>query len=473
MKSQVMTIVALVFVSCMSTCVVEAFGMQEATRIGKVTTVATLFDTRSLKSLGDLPEGTEVEIQQEYTDRNKTKWLIVTSNQTGDTIRGMVLQSKITLASPNDAAVSDSREVALPANPDEVFYLGMKVLRKMSLSYQNPTLSPYGLWANSRFWLFAAQGETKEKLQGALGIHEQTSRSTLSGPTFRSADRILRREEVEFVPEFARLITSTGAESSVSTFDDAARVDLNSWIRKWSSDQIPEFYPASKWNKESILLVVNCVTMDALWESPFDPDLTEEQPFTLKDGKSISVPMMTQVAPLKWWTDSNLAVDGVILPYEDSELSCIVLLPQPGANIESLIGSLNAKSLQACLDTATIEPVALTMPRLTVESSYSMVKMLDLNSILPANPDFSGMTQANVSLAEVFQTATITLDEAGTKAAAATGSEIVAAAPTQQEPKFFKADRPFLFVIMHMPSQCPVFISQIDRPEEPKSNRKE
>jgi serpin B len=60
--------------------------------------------------------------------------------------------------------------------------------------------------------------------------------------------------------------------------------------------------------------------------------------------------------------------------------------------------------------------------------------------------------------------ANITVDEAGTEAAAVTGVgvEIVSAPPPAQIT--VRADHPFAFVIVHMPTRTPVFTGQVTDP---------
>eukprot|EP01026_Neomeris_dumetosa_P026354 TRINITY_DN21533_c0_g1_i13.p1 TRINITY_DN21533_c0_g1~~TRINITY_DN21533_c0_g1_i13.p1 ORF type:complete len:138 (-),score=19.97 TRINITY_DN21533_c0_g1_i13:417-782(-) len=86
-----------------------------------------------------------------------------------------------------------------------------------------------------------------------------------------------------------------------------------------------------------------------------------------------------------------------------------------------------------------------------------------------ASADFSQMvdlstTPNNVFISEGFHKAKIVVDEKGTVASAATGLSITALAMIL--PSDFYVDEPFVFMIVHKPSQQVLFMGKVVDPSE-------
>ena len=83
------------------------------------------------------------------------------------------------------------------------------------------------------------------------------------------------------------------------------------------------------------------------------------------------------------------------------------------------------------------------------------------------NADFSGMSDVPMRIDEVFQKVRIQVDEAGTKAAAATMIAIQAMAMlSAQETVEMRVDRPFVFVIAGGEQGSVCFAGVIENPME-------
>ena len=75
-----------------------------------------------------------------------------------------------------------------------------------------------------------------------------------------------------------------------------------------------------------------------------------------------------------------------------------------------------------------------------------------------------GMQELHIGF--VVHKAFVETNEEGTEAAAATGAVMkpASAAPDPETPFTFRADRPFLFAIVHGPTGLPLFLGQVSHP---------
>ena len=80
----------------------------------------------------------------------------------------------------------------------------------------------------------------------------------------------------------------------------------------------------------------------------------------------------------------------------------------------------------------------------------------------PDQADFSGMTGGrDLYISDVVHKAFVSVDEAGTEAAAATAVMMAATAMESDEPLALAVDRPFLFLIVDQPTGAVLFLGRV------------
>ena len=107
------------------------------------------------------------------------------------------------------------------------------------------------------------------------------------------------------------------------------------------------------------------------------------------------------------------------------------------------------------------------MPKFEFESSFALKDTLSEMSMPVAfspDADFSGMTgNRELSITEVVHKAFVSLDEAGTEAAAAT-AVIVGLTAIPVEPVTINIDRPFIFLIRDIETGAILFVGRVLNP---------
>jgi len=277
------------------------------------------------------------------------------------------------------------------------------------------------------------------------------------------------QEGYGFLSEFLDVLAENyGAGLRVLDFARApeeSRVTINEWVSDQTENRIKDLIPPDAIDPLTRLVLTNAIYFNAAWAEPFEPNLTEDGPFYLLDGDEVTVPMMRQTASFGYAEGEE--VQAVELPYDGRELSMVILLPDAG-EFDAFEGALDAGRVDGMVDNLAHRQVALTMPKFEFESGFSLVDALaalGMPDAFTGAADFSGMTgDRELLIGEVVHKAFVSVDEAGTEAAAATAVVVEVAAMLPEEPVEVTVDRPFIFVIRDVETGAVLFVGRVVDP---------
>lgn len=249
---------------------------------------------------------------------------------------------------------------------------------------------------------------------------------------------------------------------------EEAREQINQWIEEETEEKIQDLIPPGAINELTRLVLANAIYFNGSWRYPFDADATKPAPFTTLEGSEVTVEMMDLSGENLPYTSGD-GYQAVQLPYLSPDFAMTVFVPDAGAYeaFESTLDGSKIKSLTAELKS---QPVNLKMPKFDFETSTNAKAPLSELGMAQAfqsdRADFNGITEAeNLYISDVLHKATITVDEEGTEAAAATVVIMRAeSAPEPEEPISLVIDRPFLFMIQHKPTGSILFMGRVVQP---------
>ena len=270
----------------------------------------------------------------------------------------------------------------------------------------------------------------------------------------------------EFLTEFLDVLAENyGAGLRILDFvnqTEECRLAINDWVSDQTEGRIKDLIPEDVITVATRLVLTNAIYFNAAWEYPFNENMTVDGPFYLLDGDQVTVPMMEQTEGFGY-TDGE-GYQAVELPYDGEELSMVILLPEAG-NFQAFEQGLQAP--QVCDIITGLQPsgVTLTMPRFEFDSEFSLKNTLE-DMGMPAAfsaADFSGMTGTrDLYIRDVLHKGFVSVDEAGTEAAAATAVVMEEEAP---EPLVeVTVDRPFIFLIRDIETGAILFIGRVLNP---------
>ncbi len=348
--------------------------------------------------------------------------------------------------------------------------------------------SPYSISLALAMTYAGARGETEQQMADTL--HHTLPQDQLH-PAFNALDLALasRGEGAEgqdgggfrlnivnsiwgqtgysFLPAFLdTLAENYGAGLRLLDFVKApeeSRGTINDWVSEETEGKIEDLLPPNSITPETVLVLTNAIYFNAAWSHPFDEELTHDGPFSLLDGGQVTVPMMEQTEYFGYAEGEGY--QAVELPYDGGELSMVILLPEDG-RFEEFVRALDAQQVASIAKDINPQGVHLTMPKFTYESSFRLKKALAAIGMPAAftAADFSGMDGTrNLFIDDVFHKAFVSVDEAGTEAAAAT-AVVVALTAAPSPPIEVTVDRPFVFVIRDIETGALLFVGRVVNP---------
>jgi serpin B len=212
---------------------------------------------------------------------------------------------------------------------------------------------------------------------------------------------------------------------------------------------------------------VNAIYFKASWLDQFDPDYTQAAPFHLLDGSEISTPMMHQVMHMSYARGSDY--QAVEIPYVGETAAMDIIVPDAGqfSDFEAKIDSAELGQVLSRMQPTLVE---FGMPKYDFTSSFDLSEQLRTLGMTEAfdsqQADFSGMDGArDLYISAAVHKAFISVDEAGTEAAAATAMSI-GAITAPMPGATLTIDRPFILVIRDLETGQTLFVGRVLNPAE-------
>jgi serpin B len=350
-----------------------------------------------------------------------------------------------------------------------------------------PTASPASIALVLCMLLPGAAGDTKAELEQVLQLPEDLRGARLHAAaknllaelgiggapaheavTLRLANDLWTQPEFRVLSAYStQLRDAFGSQQHAVDFRKdpaAARTRINAHVAEITNDRIPELLPADVVTAATRVVLTNAIWLKAPWFHEFTRAATQPAPFTLTDGTKVDVPTMRTTAHFAWAEAPTWQC--VALPFAGGRFVCELVVAEPGAlpaaERELLAGRITAK--------LATEDVAVHLPRFRVAAARRLRETLQQLGLAaafdPARADFTGISpERGFVLDEVVHQTWIQVDEDGAEAAAATAAVMrVTAAVNPTQPKVWKGDRPFAFVLRDRATGLILFVGRVDDP---------
>lgn len=391
-------------------------------------------------------------------------------------LKQALLEKGITFDAENLLENLVSRDVA-GAEADEAFVLAqtdfaLSLLQNTAENDKNTLISPYSVMQALAMTANGANGETKAEMETALGglpldelnehlYTQRTSQPDSDSSKLLTANSIWYRNDAERLQVSQNFLQTNadyyGAAAYSAPFDDSTVRDINSWIAKNTDYMIPKMI--NELDPTIVMCLINAVTFDAKWQSPYFEDQVGDWTFTAYDGSTQTVEMMYS-DEYTYLEDENAT--GFYKYYEGGRYAFAALLPNEGITVTEYLDGLTPESLHETLANPEQTSVITGLPKFSCDYGNRLkdtLAAMGMSGAFEPTADFSNMADTATGLlyiGDVLHKTHIAVDENGTRAGAAT--EIMMNAGCIPMGHEVVLDRPFVYCIVDTETSLPVFM---------------
>jgi serpin B len=354
----------------------------------------------------------------------------------------------------------------------------------------NLFFSPYSLSVALAMTYAGAEGNTKEQMAETLNfilekedLHaafnklaielasrgEGNKNENEDGFKLNIVNAIWGQIEYEFLSEYLDAL-AVNYEAGLRLLDytsdpEACRQTINDWVSRQTEGKIEALIKEGIITEMTRLVLTTALYFNAAWDKPFKEDNTNDGIFYLPDGSTVSVSMMHQTEDFGY-TEGD-GYQAVELKYDGNELSMLIILPEEGT-FEQFKTTFDTNKLDEIIENIRTASVRLTMPKFEYESQFSVKQALEAMGMTDAfsmAADFSGIDGTyDLYIEDVVHKAFVSVDEAGTEAAAA--SAVIINLKGILEQAEVTLDHSFIYLIRDIETNTILFVGSVVNPAE-------
>ncbi len=386
-----------------------------------------------------------------------------------------------TSASASTPTSASGRLAADPAGNE----LTMGALHVLSNDAGNVFFSGTSLRGALGMTALGADGQTLAEMVAALHLdadpsgnvtHAQTEallwKRAAGSAELAIANRLWIEDRFTIDSTFAqRAADGYGASAARLDFQEhaePARLTINDWVKVATHDKIPELLPPRSVDSSTRLVLTNAVYFKGTWTDGFSKSATFDAPFHAASG-DVRVPTMHRTGAMS--VGENDSATLVELPYKDSGLSMLVVLPKNGG-LHALESTLTANELGRWVSGMQKEEIGLAMPKFTFSWGRSVkadLEQMGIHRLFTGAAELTKMAAPGVRderlyVSDVVHKSFVLVDETGTEAAAATGVTVAKSSAIAFH-RQVNLDVPFLFFVRDRATGNVLFAGRLANPK--------
>ncbi|XP_070509119.1 uncharacterized protein [Chironomus tepperi] len=355
----------------------------------------------------------------------------------------------------------------------------------------NVIISPISIRSVLTMALFGAPGSTitrKEMINGLKYKHsdknekiaetyEKLTKSTGENGDVKIANKIYVMKKYTIKPKFQELVMK-GFKSKAENIDfkksDESAGIINKWIEGQTDNMISNLIQPDLLNNETRMILVNTVYFKGIWEYKFEAlnfrNRPYKEPFYVSETESVDIEVMKLRENLFFGDFKDLDAKALRLPYKDSGIEMLVLLPNKRTGLAGLEENLTEIGVKRLWSKMQKTKVDVQMPKFKIEYQVDLKAPLEemgMKRMFTDDAEFGNLINSTerLHISKVIHKSMIEVDETGSKAASATAGLVLVSRmggdSEEEKEENFYAKHPFLFYLIEKKTTQILFLGRV------------
>jgi serine protease inhibitor len=249
----------------------------------------------------------------------------------------------------------------------------------------------------------------------------------------------------------------------------AASRQINDWISEQTNGKISRLVDPSVFNPNTKLVLATAAYFKAKWQEPFIKRYTRDRAFHRTAEDQTQVPFMVHGHDLPFKYASLDGLRLLELPYQNEEVSMLLVLPDEVEGLPALESELAGQTVTDWIKQMKVETPHLVIPKFRFETQLEMrdpLAAVGVERVFSQQADLSAVDGTkDLFVQAALHGAFIDVNEEFTEAAGAMVAVTDKAIMEKEQPTFI-ADHPFLFLIRDNVSGIILFMGRVTDPSK-------
>lgn len=246
----------------------------------------------------------------------------------------------------------------------------------------------------------------------------------------------------------------------------SALKSINQWAAKSTDGKLPEI--TQDVEKTDGAMIINAMFFKPHWDEQFHHQMVDSRGFLVSRSYTVSVQMMHRTGLYGFYADTTNKLTVLSMPLAHKKSSAVLIMSTSVEPLDRLEKLLTKEQLDIWMGKLEETPVAVSLPKVSMEVSHNLQKNLGELGLTEAvdktKADLSNISgKKDLYLSNVFHASAM---EWGTE-----GNPIdpsVFNSDKLKNAKLFYADHPFIFLVKDQKTNTILFLGRMVRPKGDK-----
>lgn len=152
---------------------------------------------------------------------------------------------------------------------------------------------------------------------------------------------------------------------------------INKWVEDNTNNKIKDLISADSLGEDTRMVLVNAIYFKGFWTYQFDPKNTFKGPFYLNEQETVTVDYMKIKKNFKYGSIQNLDATAIELPYKDSDITMLIILPNSKTGLPALEAKLESTNFDEITKNLYSQEVNVELPKFKIETELDLKDTLE------------------------------------------------------------------------------------------------